>query len=186
MTFQELEQTVKEYVANDKLPEAITLLSAYFKEEPAIDSIILQSGRYHSLKNDQVNGTVDYNTLQIAFNQLRSNILQFLQQHQPTTTTITSINENKSIGEKMSLSHARISILWLLKDSPPTENGFSIRQIQESTTIPNRKFIVQALQEMTTDGLVARNRVNKNTFWCLTDQGVSFAEKLKTSSDFKE
>jgi len=134
MTYQEFEQTAKEYVANDKLAEAISLMSAYFKDEPDIDAIILQSGRYHSLKRDQQNGTIDYNTLQTAFNQLRANILSFLERHQPISSeTTASTSENTSMEEKINLSHARISILRLLQDNQENENGMTISQIQQST-----------------------------------------------------
>ncbi len=181
MTFQEFEQTIKTYVANDKLAEAISLMSAYFKDDPDINDIILQSGRYRSLKKDQQNGTVDYNTLQTAFNQLRANILNFLEQHQPATTNAQDTHHS-SIEERMNLSHARISILWLLQDNPQQENGLTISKIHQLANTHSRKFIVLALQEMADAGLIERNKVEKTVYWRLTEKGDEIADRFKASS----
>ena len=182
MTFKEFEQTIKNYVANDKLAEAISLMSAYFKDDPDINDIILQSGRYRSLKKDQQNGTVDYNTLQTAFNQLRANILTFLEQHQPPSSGNSSTHENKSIEERMNLSHARISILWLLQDNQQPENGLTISKIHQLANTHSRKFIVLALQEMAESGLLERNKVEKTVYWRLTEKGDEIADRFKASS----
>ena len=185
MNFKELEQTAKAYIAKDQLEEAISLMSAYFKEESSVNEILLQSGRYHSLKKDQLNGTVDYTTIQTAFNQLRASMLTFLEKHQPTIhadSNSNDKNDGKTMEEELKLSHARISILWLLQDNQGDAKGLTVSQIHHLAKTKNRKFIALALQELAKHGLVERERFNNTTYWCLTEKGDQLADKFKESS----
>jgi len=182
MNFKELEQTAKSYIAKDQLEEAISLMSAYFKEESSVNEILLQSGRYHSLKKDQLNGTVDYTTIQTSFNQLRASMLTFLEKHQPTIHSESSSIDKKTMEEELKLSHARISILWLLQDNQGNTKGLTVSQIHHLAKTQNRKFIALALQELAKNGLVERERLNNTTYWCLTEKGDQLADKFKESS----
>ncbi len=78
MNFSELEIQIKDLIAKDEIEEAIGLLTKYFRGNNRLDDIVLQSGRYHSLRKDQIKGIVDYAEFNNSLNQLRANILSFL------------------------------------------------------------------------------------------------------------
>jgi len=113
MKFKDLEKTIKNLVAKDEIAEAIDLLSAAFENHPIINDIILQSGRYHSLKKEQLKGTMDFDTIQTYLNQLRANILTFIQSQKNNATfkETTKNGEHTTIEGAYKFSLARISTL---------------------------------------------------------------------------
>jgi len=78
MDFKELETQIKELIAKDRVETAIKLLSKYFKNDPRLDEILLQSGQYHALLKDRGRGTIGYDEAKKILNQLRVNILGFI------------------------------------------------------------------------------------------------------------
>lgn len=78
MNYQELESQVKELIAKDELEQCIQILSEYFSKSDRLDEIILQSGRFHSVRKDHQKGTIGYPEFEKVSNQLRENILDFV------------------------------------------------------------------------------------------------------------
>ena len=78
MTYQELEIQINNLIAKDEIEAAIALLSQYYQGNERLKAIVLQSGRFHALRKDQISGVLDYATVQRHLNQLRSHILDFV------------------------------------------------------------------------------------------------------------
>ena len=184
MDFKELDRTIKKLVADDEIAEAITLLSTYFKDHPVVHDIILQSGRYNSLRKEQIKGTVDFDTIQTYLNQLRANILIFVQNQKSTNglETPTNIKENKDIETDFKASVARISVLWLLYDIKHRVDGLTITDICRLTQSKSRKFIVEALKESEVAEIVKKEKKGKNAYWSITEKGIQLAEKFKETA----
>ena len=72
---------IKTLIAKDELAKAIQLLTDNYAESEQLDQLILQSGRYQSLKKDQQKGIIDYEAQQKLLNQLRANVLEFINSH---------------------------------------------------------------------------------------------------------
>ncbi len=78
MNFEELEKTVRTFIAQNKLEESINLLNDFFKDDPELDSITIQSANYYSILDKKIKGTVGDLEVDLALNKLRSNILNLL------------------------------------------------------------------------------------------------------------
>lgn len=181
MDFIELEQQIRTLISKDEIAAAIDLLNISFEDQEGIDAIILQSGRYHSLKKEQLNGTIDFDTLQTSLNQLRANILAFVNTQKEMDRLDANPRKSNTIKHDLKLSMARISILWLLVDTQQSEDGLSITEICEQTNVESRRNIHQSLEEMADGELVEKIRIGKNTFWKITEKGVTIAEQFEDS-----
>jgi len=188
MKFKDLEKTIKNLVAKDEIAEAIDLLSAAFEDHPVINDIILQSGRYHSLKKEQLNGTMDFDTIQTYLNQLRANILTFIHSQRGSAVfkETTKNGENITIEGAYKFSLARISTLWLLTDSKQRENKLSISEICQLTNNKSRKFVVQSLNELEQNNLVEKISEGKRVYWSVNEKGIALAKKFKGSTLWKD
>ena len=181
MNFTELEQQIRILISKDEIAAAIDLLNNSFEGQEGIDAIILQSGRYHSLKKEQLNGTIDFDTLQTSLNQLRANILTFVNTQKEMDQIGGNSNKSNTIKRDLKLSMARISILWLLVDIQQNEDGLSITEIREQTNVESRRNIHQSLEEMADGELIEKIRVGNNTFWKITEKGLTIAEQFENS-----
>ena len=184
MDFKELDRTIKKLVADDEIAAAIDLLSTYFKDHPVVHDIISQSGRYNSLYKEQIKGTIDFDTIQTYLNQLRANILVFVQNQKGTNGLgmPANIKENKDIETDFKASVARISVLWLLYDTKHRVDGLVITDICRLTQSKSRKFIVEALKESEAAKIIEKEKKGKNTYWRITAKGVQLAEKFKETA----
>ncbi len=181
MNLIELEQQIRTLIAKDEIAAAIDLLNNSFEGQEGIDAIILQSGRYHSLKKEQLNGTIDFDTLQTSLNQLRANILSFVNTQKELLRNSANPYKSNTIHHDLKLSMARISILWLLVDTQQDEDGLSIKEICDQTKTESRKNIYESLEEMADGELVEKIRIGNNTFWKITEKGITTAEQFEDS-----
>lgn len=181
MNLTELERQIRILISKDEIAAAIDLLNDSFEGQQGIDAIILQSGRYHSLKKEQLNGTIDFDTLQTSLNQLRANILNFVNNQKELMRNSANQCKSSTINHDMKLSMARISILWLLVDTQHDEDGLSIKEIVDQTNTGSRKNVYESLEEMADGELVEKIRVGNNTFWKITEKGVTIAEQFEDS-----
>jgi len=188
MKFKDLEKTIKTLVAKDEIAEAIDLLSATFENHPVINDIILQSGRYHSLKKEQLNGTMDFDTIQTYINQLRANILTFIQSQKDSAVFKETAKNgaNITIEGAYKFSLARISTLWLLTDRKQSENKLSISDICQLTNNKSRRFVVESLNELEQNNLVEKISEGKKVYWSINDKGRALAKKLQEATLWKE
>lgn len=181
MKLIELERQVRTLISKDEIAAAIDLLNDSFEGQEGIDAIVLQSGRYHSLKKEQLNGTIDFDTLQTSLNQLRANILNFVNTQKELVHTDANLRKSNTIKHDIKLSMARISVLWLLVDTQQDEYGLSIKEICAQTNTESRKNIYESLEEMADGELVEKIRVGNNTFWKITEKGITTAEQFENS-----
>jgi len=178
MTYTSLEKKIKSLVSKDELPAAYELLKTYFKNHAEIDTILLQSGQFHALKKEQLNGTIDFEDAQKVSGRLRANILSFVQNQKPSLANDDREGENTTIKEDIKLSVARISILWLLVDTQQTDNGLSISEIYTKTNSKSRKNIYKSLEEMLAGGFVEKVSIGKNVFWKISDKGRELVDQF--------
>lgn len=78
MTFDQLEKSIRDLISMNKLNESIQLLQDFFKDDADLDEITIQSASYHAILDNQMKGLADSKELELALNNLRSNILQML------------------------------------------------------------------------------------------------------------
>lgn len=78
MDFNELEEITRRYISQNKIREAIDLLSSSFKDDPELDDIILQSAKYYSILGKEIQGGHGNLEIELELNNLRSNILKIL------------------------------------------------------------------------------------------------------------
>ena len=78
MTFENLEKEVRFLMSQDKLNECIKLLTDFFKDDPELDEITIQSANYHRVSGKQRRGTASTSEVDMAYNKLHSGILQLL------------------------------------------------------------------------------------------------------------
>lgn len=78
MEFNEIEKRIRTSISQNKIQEAIELLSSFFKDDADIDEIILQSAKYHSIVKKEIRGTTDNLELELELSNLRANILKIL------------------------------------------------------------------------------------------------------------
>lgn len=181
--FDELEIQVNNLIAKDEVEAAIALLSRHFHGNEQLQAIVLQSGRFHSLRKDQMNGVIDYATVQQHLNQLRANILAFVRSQKGSLLPEEEAGAEvpgKAEGSKglYGASLARITVALALREEP---EGLSISGIQKVLRAKSRKYIVQALKEMEAGGLVEKQKVSGATYWKLSGQGGKLAEELGQS-----
>lgn len=184
MNYTSLEQQIKLFISKDDLPAAYQLLMEFFEDHAAIDTILLQSGKFHALKKEQLNGTIDFDDAQLVLGRLRANILSFVQNQRASFENDEKRDENTTIREEIKLSVARISILWLLVDTQQPENGLSISEICDRTKTKSRKNIYESLEEMAAGGLVEKLSEGKNAFWKITEKGKELAAQFDDSPMF--
>ncbi|MCO6477615.1 MAG: hypothetical protein J5I94_13375 [Phaeodactylibacter sp.] len=183
MTYHELELQINNLVAKDEVEAAIALLSRYFHGDEKLQAIVLQSGRFHSLKKDQMNGVIDYATVQQHLNQLRASILDFVRAHKGSPLPEES-PEGAASGSEGDIktayraSLARVAVALALREAP---EGMAITGIQRVAQIKSRKYVVQALQEMEKSGWVEKRKEGRAAYWKLSERGSKMAEEFGRS-----
>lgn len=183
MTYLELEKQINNLIAKDEIEAAIALLSQYYQNNERLKAIVLQSGRFHALKKDQINGVIDYATVQQYLNQLRSNILDFVKSQQgvplPEDNPENKAGKGKPGGiEPYRASLARVAVLLILEQGHEGREGLAITEIHKATQLKSRKYIVAALQEMEANGWVEKNKIGRMSFWKLSEQGSKLAREF--------
>lgn len=78
MEFEALEKNVRAFIIQNKIAEAISLLSDNLKEDTDIDEITLQLATYNAIIEKNRIGTATDIDVDLALSKLRSNILQLL------------------------------------------------------------------------------------------------------------
>jgi len=114
---------------------------------------------------------MDFDTIQTYLNQLRANILTFIQSQKNNATfkETTKNGEHTTIEGAYKFSLARISTLWLLTDRKRSENKLSISEICQL----QNNFI-----EKISEG--------KRVYWSCTDKGIALAKKFQEATLWKE
>ena len=186
MTYLELEKQINNLIAKDEIEAAIALLSQYYQNNERLKAIVLQSGRFHALKKDQINGVIDYATVQQYLNQLRSNILDFVKSQQGVPLPEDKPGNSATGGEvdiksQYRASLARAAVLLILKQGHDGREGMTITEIHKAAQLKGRKYIVGALQEMEENDWAEKNKIGRMSFWKLSEEGSKLAREFGQS-----
>lgn len=184
MAYPELEIQIINLIAKDEMEAAIALLSKHFSGNEKLKAIVLQSGRFHSLKKDQANGVVDYATVQQTLNQLRANILDFMSsvraaQAQEADAHPTA--EKPGATDQFRPALARVAVLLLLNRVEKDQEGLTITEIYEASRIKSRKFIFEAVKEMEDYDLLEKQKKGRLNYWKLSGRGSKLAIEFEQS-----
>lgn len=71
---------IRDLIAKDDFKTAIQQLSALLKDSPRLDEALQQSARYNNVMHQIRLGLVDFETANIAQNQIRYDVLEFLRE----------------------------------------------------------------------------------------------------------
>jgi predicted transcriptional regulator len=134
----------------------ITLKNVFEKEVHKIESSVVQEPKDISLKNE-----MKKNIKQLE-NAIAQDEIQF-----------------KNV---LDFSLAKICVVSILKgvtsDQP---NGLRMSEIYKRSKINKRKFIFQSLDEMEKWGYINKTRIDKETYWELSEKGIEFSEEIDDS-----
>ncbi|MCB0555300.1 MAG: hypothetical protein KDD02_17265 [Phaeodactylibacter sp.] len=176
MTYQELEIQINNLIAKDEIEAAIALLSTYFSGHEALKDIVLQSGRYHSLRRDQRSGVVDYATVQQTLNQLRASILEFVRSVKSANLPGHGIQTTADIKHRIVAEFrpalAKVAVLLLLKRK---EAALTITEIYQLSRVKSRKHIHEVIKIMEELELVEREKRERINYWKLSQKGRKLA-----------
>ncbi len=181
-----LELQIKHLIAKDELEQVIQLLSAHFHNNSKLDEILLQSGRYHSLLRDQRKGIVAYLEVQKTLNQLRADILAFLtlelkEEIIPPSQEVSKNEKPINAAQKLRLSLARLSVLWILKRESNNPKGVTISGIYKKSKTKSRKNIYESIVEMEQGALIEKIKVGNRNYWKLTEKGKKLAKEFEAA-----
>ncbi|MEM6318258.1 MAG: hypothetical protein AAF960_11355 [Bacteroidota bacterium] len=170
---------IKQFIAQDNLELALSTLIERFQNHTEIDHLILQSGRYKSLRKDYQKGFVGYEAYRKVLNQLRADLLDFVKDL-PSYSDDRSSTENQDneqlVMDDYALSAARVGVLKALHS---LDYSAQITEIYQLSGIQQRKWVVGVLNELLENGYVEKEKEGKNAYWQLSEAGQSFAEKYK-------
>jgi len=191
MNLLKLELQIKELIAQGDIETSIHLLSEHFQNNPRLDEIILQSGMYHTLRRDQMQGIITYTEVQQKLNQLRANILRFIKLEAKKADSIaesskstTNQSKDESYDQKLWHSLARLCVLQLLRAVPEQPPGWTVSAIFQKSGVQNRKYVFQALDEMETADMVLKFRIDGTTYWKLSEAGEQMIDAFQSSVIF--
>ncbi|MFK7971320.1 MAG: hypothetical protein AB8F95_13190 [Bacteroidia bacterium] len=72
--------TIRQLIAQDKLPKALAAIQALLKNSPDLDEAILQTGRFSDLRRRIRTGTIREADAELNKNQLRKGLLDLLRE----------------------------------------------------------------------------------------------------------
>ena len=183
MRNQKIETHIRELVASDEIEAAIKLLTSHYAGNGQLNDILIQSGRYQALQKSYRQGIIDFNAVQQHLNQLRLNILEFVQYVQQSPA---EQNIHQRLKESYRLSTARIAMLYLLSRPAHAQIGLSLTQICQISRIKNRKYIAKVKDELKALAYIEKNEEEESKLvrWRLTEAGVKLVEDLKDTIIF--
>lgn len=134
----------------------ITLKNVFEKEIQKIEEAVVQEAEDISLKN-----------------KMKKNIQQLE----------SAIAEDEiQFKNVLDFSFARICVVSILKgitvDQP---HGLRMGEIYKRSKIKKRKFIFQSLDEMEKWGYIKKTRIDKETYWKLSEKGIDFSKEIDDS-----
>jgi hypothetical protein len=95
MNTQTLLTQLRDLIARNELPAALTQLRTLFDNSPLLDEVILLSGRFHAIRQQIRLGVVSHAEASLTQNQIRTGLLDLLlevEQHVGITSNATDTN----------------------------------------------------------------------------------------------
>jgi Effector-associated domain 11 len=95
MNTQTLLTQLRDLIARNELPAALTQLRTLLDNSPLLDEVVLQSGRFHAIRQQIRLGVVSHAEASLTQNQIRAGLLDLLlevEQHVGITSSATDTN----------------------------------------------------------------------------------------------
>lgn len=173
-----LKTEIRSLIANDKLEEAIKILTDYFDGHEELDQIIIQSARYTSLKKEVALGAIAPSEATQELNVLRRNVLAFIREETAFLHSPKETFSAKDYEAMFALSWTRIAVAKLFMVSYQENTSLTISAIVKSAALKSRKLVVDFIKEMEALQFIVKEKINGETCWKLTREGVQFFKKF--------
>ena len=170
MTSKEPLQKIKGLIAKAKLREAVDLLLSYAESEALaqVNDMIALSSKFYEIENRNKNTTIATEDYQRLRSQLILTLLEWVTTFEMEERETITIESLETIKIRYQLSFARTRVVQVLVAA--TE-ALSIKAIQETAGLSQRKFLITVLEELIAVNLVKRYRVDGVSLNILTDLG---------------
>ncbi len=134
----------------------VVLKNVFEKEIQKIETAVVQKPKDISLKNE----------MEKNIKELENAIAQ----------------DDTQFKNALDLSLAKICVVRILKGiSSDQSNGLRMKEIYDRSKIKKRKFIFQSLDEMEKWGYIEKARIEKETYWKLSEKGIDFSKEIDDS-----
>ncbi len=175
----ELKNQIRQFIAADKLDDAIQLLIAHTSDSEKLDEIIIQLARFNKIKREESNGTMPNSEINNELNLLRNNLLSFTRAENfvvkpPPNPVEYSLND---FEDSFALSFTRVKVAEVFLANLQTDKGITITAIMEQSNLESRKLIVDFINELNSIGLIEKNKHEEKTLWRINDKGKKILEK---------
>ncbi len=179
MNEAELKNQIRQFIAADKLDEAIQLLIAHTSDSEKLDEIIIQLARFNKIKKEESNGTMPNSEINNELNLLRNNLLSFTRIEnfivKPPLNNVEYRVED--FEESFALSVTRVKVAEVFLSNLQTDKGITITAIMEQSNLNSRKLIVDFMNELNSLGLIEKNKYEEKTLWRINEKGKKILEK---------
>ena len=179
MRNHDLKKEIRKLVAEDKLEQAIELLSDNTNDNEDFDNIIIQHARYNKVRKDTIDGSTTTDTINRELNALRKNILSFIRQ-EDFEFTAEEKEEELSLSmfkESLSISRTRFVISEILLTNSNSE--FTIAQLWKQSQLNSRKLVYDFISDLDKLKLIDKEKRNIGVIWKLNKKGRSVLEGIK-------
>lgn len=178
MQTEALKTEIRNLIANDKLEEAIRILTDYFDGHEKLDEIIIQSARYNNLKKEVTLGAIAPSEATQELNVLRRNVLAFIREEMILLPSQNETSSAKDYEAIFALSWTRIAVAKLFIASYQENTSLTISIIVKSAALKSRKLVVDFIKEMEILQFIGKEKINGETRWKLTREGLQFFKKF--------
>lgn len=179
---QGLIEQARTLVIQDRLEDVMELLRPHYQPDPRFNDLLLQLIRYKELKRADMAGTMPPDQVTLEVNQIRLNVLTFLQELEADFPKLaTAPSAPSAYPAVFAASLARIKVASLLlerhKRALPTQ-GYTITELTSRLHPTKRKLVVASLQEMEGAKLVRKEKIAKQVRWSLNESGVELFDGM--------
>lgn len=173
-----LKTEIRSLIAKDKLEDAIKILTDYFDGHEKLDEIIVQSARYNSLKKEVALGAIAATEATQELNVLRRNVLAFIREEMVMPGAQKDSSSAKEYETIFALSFTRIFVAKVFIGSFQEDTALTITAVVKATELTSRKLVVDFIKEMEALQFIVKEKINGETCWKLTREGVQFFKKF--------
>jgi len=179
MNEKEIKKRVRNLIGAAKLDSALDLLSKYIDDNEKLDDLIIQLARYNSIKKEESHGSISTSEINQELNSLRRNILSFLRVEQIIVNPINqNINSLPNFEECLAMSMTRMKVSILLSENYANGRAVTISTIVKETGLKSRKLVVDFIEELKNNNLIAKQNEEKGAFWIINEVGKKKMEKI--------
>ncbi len=70
-------------------------------------------------------------------------------------------------------------VFWILSKLSDDHKGLTITRIHQLSHLTSRKVVYQALTSMESNGIISKQKINENTLWRVSAEGISASKEFK-------